>query len=106
MPNLIEKRIVGTWMHSREEDEPGIQVFRPASYDFPPARGREGFEFRADHGADFLGISPRDGSARSTCTWRIRAGNIPELVVVFPDGRSEAFCVVSAERDRLVLRRP
>ena len=31
------------WVHSREEDTPTEMVFRPASYDFPPARGRKSF---------------------------------------------------------------
>ena len=32
------------WTHSREEDSEGIKVYRPNEYNFPPSRGREGFE--------------------------------------------------------------
>lgn len=37
----------GKWLHSFEEDESGIEVYRPADrYAFPPARrGREVLEF-------------------------------------------------------------
>ncbi len=35
------------WMHSHEEDSGDVQVYRPADYDFPPARGRRGFELQA-----------------------------------------------------------
>jgi hypothetical protein len=36
------------WMHSFEEDSGGVTVFRPSEYEFPPARGRAGIEFRPD----------------------------------------------------------
>ena len=36
------------WVHSHEEDTEGERVFRPASYAFPPSRGRSAFELRAD----------------------------------------------------------
>jgi hypothetical protein len=100
-----EKRLVGTWMHVHEEDTARLLVFRPADYDFLPARGRVGYEFRADHSCEDIGISPRDGSARSSCTWRLRGGSRPELVIEYPDGHSDVFSVVSVDRDRLVLRR-
>jgi len=105
MPTPIEKRVVGSWMRSSEEDTPTELVYRPADYDFPPARGRVGYEFRADHSGNYIGISPRDGAARSSCTWKVRGGTRPELVIDHPDGRSEVMSVVSVDRDRLVIRR-
>lgn len=101
---VSEQRLVGTWMHAREEDSSGTLVFRPADYDFPPARGRVGYEFRANHSCDYIGISPRDGAARTSCAWRMSGGAHSELHIEFPDGRSDVFTVVSADRDRLVLR--
>jgi len=101
----IAKRVVGAWLHAYEEDAPGTQVFRRADYDFPPARGRTGYEFRADRTADYLGISPRDGTARSSCTWRVRGASKPELVLQFPDGRTEILPLMSVDRNRLVIRR-
>ena len=36
----------GSWLHSFEEDAGGVQVFRPATFDFPPSRmGRERLDF-------------------------------------------------------------
>src|SRR5260370_746002 len=43
-PQLLQRR----WMHSREEDTATEMVFRPASYHFPPARGRTGFALGPD----------------------------------------------------------
>ena len=106
MPATIEKRIVGSWMNAFEEDTPGETVFRPADYEFPPARReRVGYNFRADHTGDSLGSSPRDGWARSACTWRVRGGGQPEIVLEFPGGGSEVLSVVSVDRERLVVRR-
>jgi len=42
LPSQIFRR----WTHSREEDRADILVYRPKDYPFPPARGREGLEFR------------------------------------------------------------
>ena len=36
------------WMHSYEDDRGEIKVYRPATYKFPPARGRKGFAFHKD----------------------------------------------------------
>jgi hypothetical protein len=106
MASDFEKRLPGVWRHSREEDTETESVYRPDSYDFPPARGRTGYEFRADHSCDYLGISPRDGSARQQCKWQLRGGTHPEIVVTFPDGREDVLPIVSLDTERLVVRKP
>ncbi|MGB9940935.1 hypothetical protein [Methanosarcina sp.] len=42
----LPDEIFRKWMHSFEEDTNGIIVYRPAEYEFPLARGRDGIEFR------------------------------------------------------------
>jgi hypothetical protein len=44
----LPDEIFRKWMHSFEEDTDGIIVYRPAEYEFPRARGRDGIEFRSD----------------------------------------------------------
>jgi hypothetical protein len=80
------------WMHSHEEDTGDVQVYRPADYDFPPARGRRGFELRPDGSAELYGPSPSDRPAATTATWspldggRVRVGDRElEIVSVSPD---------------------
>jgi hypothetical protein len=34
------------WVHSREEDTNDALVYRPSDFNFPPSRGREGFEVK------------------------------------------------------------
>ncbi len=106
MASEVEQRLVGVWRHSREEDTTSEAVYRPDSFDFPPARGRTGYEFRSDHSCDYLGLSPRDGSARQSCSWQLRGGAHPEIVVKFPDGREDVLPLVSVDAERLVVRKP
>jgi hypothetical protein len=80
------------WVHSHEEDAGGVQVYRPAGYPFPPARGRRGFELKPDGEAVLYGPGPSDRPAATTGRWepsgsgRVRlAGSELEIVSVEPD---------------------
>jgi hypothetical protein len=61
----------GTWIHSHEEDTAEAKVYRRPEYDFPPARGRTGFELRPGGEAVYLGIAPADGSREITSRWTL-----------------------------------
>jgi hypothetical protein len=101
----VEDCLVGTWRHSHEEDDASREVFRPASHQFPRARGRTGYEFRADHTGSYLGISPRDGTAAVPFSWELRSAPDPEIVVKFADGRQEVLPVASCSSDQLVVHK-
>ncbi len=66
-----DHRLFQRWIHSYEEDHDDVLVFRPADFAFPPARGRDGLEFRADGTYVDWAIGagdaadPREGSWRS-----------------------------------------
>lgn len=96
--------LIGRWIHSHEEDRPGEMVFRPASYAFPPSRGRSGFELRADGSATEIGISPRDGQVERTGSWQLAEGADHTLTLVLPTG-GRMMRILSVEPQRLVLRR-
>ncbi len=104
-PKQITKEIIGTWLHSHEEDGATEAVYRPGDYDFPPARGRRGYEFRSDHTCSSIGIAARDGSIRTSCTWKVTKGAEPAVVLTYADGREEVLRLVSVDADRLVLRK-
>jgi hypothetical protein len=102
-----EQNLVGTWLHAHEEDTGTEKVYRPAGFDFPPARGRRGYAFNPDHTGACIGIAARDGTMRTSCTWRLRnSGGGHEIEVTFDDGRHEILPLVSVDRERLVLRTP
>jgi hypothetical protein len=60
MANPLPSTIFQHWIHSREEDQEGIEVYRPRGYSFPPARGRNGFEFKANGEFIFYGLGATD----------------------------------------------
>jgi hypothetical protein len=64
------KDLTQTWRHSQEEDQGDIQVYRPASYTFPPARGREGYIFAPGGQLTQLAIAPTDGALPLPGHWR------------------------------------
>lgn len=100
----VERRLVGTWRHSHEEDVGAGRVYRPESFDFPPSRGREGFALAADQTGTYLGLSPRDGTARAACTWRLSGRpTAPVLQIAGADGRRETWVVLEVTAERLVL---
>jgi hypothetical protein len=76
----------GRWVHAHEEDEGDVQVYRPAGYDLPPARGRRGIEFRPDGEVVVLGPGPADKPTA--------IGSLPR----------QELEIVSAAPDRLAVR--
>ena len=69
------EELIGAWIHSHEDDTEEVKVYRPASYAFPPARGREGFEIKEGGECMYHGIAPADGSASEPASWSWEDGN-------------------------------
>lgn len=65
LPNEIFRK----WQHSFEEDNSGINVYRPTDYNFPRARGRAGLEFSPDGTFTEYAIGPADRQQRETGRW-------------------------------------
>ena len=72
-PNPEE--LIGSWVHSHEEDTEAVRVYRPASFDFPPTRGREGFEIKEGGECVYHGIAPADGSTSEPASWSWEGDN-------------------------------
>jgi hypothetical protein len=75
------KALVRTWRHSQEEDQGAVQVFRPATYTFPPARGREGLTFEPDGRLTKLAIAPTDGLLPLPGHWSWDNAHVLHLLV-------------------------
>ncbi len=66
----IMKKVIGvTWIRSFEDDKDGTQVYRPETYEFPPARGREGWRFEEDGTLTKQAIAPTDGYVSQRGKW-------------------------------------
>lgn len=58
------------WQHSYEDDKGDTIAFRPKEYDFPPSRGREGFEFKENGLFYKYMIAPADGIVTVQGSWK------------------------------------
>jgi hypothetical protein len=93
----VPEELLKHWVHSHEEDTGDLRVYRPADYDFPPARGRRGFELKPDGRLLVYGPGADDRPEATTGRWESSDGGRVRL-------GDEEFEIVSVEPDRLSLR--
>jgi hypothetical protein len=91
------------WVHSHEEDHGDDMVFRPASYPFPPSRGRRSICLKAGGVLTRGGPGPTDRRTTSEGRWEIE-GRTMRLYALSSATPTEELEVVSASPDCLVLR--
>lgn len=91
-----------SWMHSHEEDRDGTQVFRPISYPFPPARGRDGLTLGSD-GTIRRSIPGPDDKTKTLPhgSWKTDG---TKLLLQHHDGSRQEFKIDCVESDKLVLQ--
>jgi hypothetical protein len=99
----LPAELFGRWLHSHEEDEGDVRVYRPAGYDLPPARGRRGLEFRPDGELLVIGPGPTDRPQTSSGRWEPAGERRARLSMPSPDEPRELE-IVSLEPDRLAVR--
>jgi hypothetical protein len=93
------------WLHAHEEDSPGQTVYRPASYDFPPARGRAGFELLPGQRLRYTGIAPADGPSHANGYWQLRQETpLAVLLLSLPKQPDRRLSIISISADRLVVK--
>ena len=92
------------WVHSYEEDTDSESVYRPASFAFPPARGRTGFELLPDMSCRLVGIAAADGSEVTEGTWEIE-GEDTLCIRIKRRGTGQVLRVASIDHDRLAIRK-
>ncbi|PRY16434.1 hypothetical protein CLV24_101280 [Pontibacter ummariensis] len=67
----LQAELVGkTWLHSYEEDEDSVLVYRPNTFDFPPSRGRTGFSLDPNGVIRRYEIAPTDGLEEQFGQWK------------------------------------
>ena len=92
--------LVGKWVHSHEEDEGDERVFRPASFAFPPSRGRRSLDLRRDGSAVDGQIGADDRADARDARWEIRPGNTLHIA---SGGKTQNLRIVQASPDKLVV---
>ena len=98
-----EDAVVGHWVHSHEEDTQDEIVYRPASYSFPPSRGRTSFELRPDGSYVEQSPGPVDVPVESKGSWSVEGDRL--LLGAEGDDPGHAWEIAAAEGDRLTFRR-
>ncbi|MZF84901.1 hypothetical protein [Streptomyces sp. SID5643] len=93
-----------SWLHSYEEDDDDVRVYRPDDFPFPPARGRRGMEFAPD--GTFVDHPLGRGDAPGTVPgrWRLVADRRIELTFG-GDRPDRALEIVRCDADVLQVRR-
>jgi hypothetical protein len=93
------------WVHSFEEDTATVKAYRPRSYEFPPARGREGFELRENGEYVRYDIARGDGNVRVKGSWK-QVGAL-KIEVETGEGKPEreVLRILSCEDGVLKLRK-
>jgi len=98
------QKILGqTWVHSHEEDTEEEMVFRPATFQFPPSRGRVSFELQPDGNLVEAGIAPTDGPEYTQGTWEV--GDDDLRLQTDPSKPPRVMRIVSVDEDRLVIEK-
>jgi len=101
-PMTLSDQIFRRWTHSREEDQGDILVYRPNDYPFPPARGREGLEFRENGEFIRYQIGPTDSSLAVPGQWIVKDTNIVE--VQFPNQSALSYTLTILECNEQILK--
>jgi hypothetical protein len=98
LPSQIFRR----WTHSREEDQGDILVYRFSDYPFPPARGREGLEFRENGEFILYQIGSTDRSLAVPGQWSLHGTNV--VAVQFPDQSTSSYTLTILECSEQILK--
>jgi hypothetical protein len=99
-PDLLHQR----WLRAHEEDTPTQIVYRPASYRFPPSRGRTGFELKPDGTLLQIGISPTDRQQETSGTWKLEDDVLAFYSAARPEP-TQRLKIASADANRMVVER-
>ena len=106
MPRQVNQdALTQNWIHSHEEDTETQMVFRPATFSFPPSRGRSGFELKADGKLINRGIAPTDGPSETSGSWALDNDNTLTFYLGAVKKPARSLKIVSVDKTRLVVEK-
>lgn len=101
----IMKKVVGvTWIRSFEDDKDGTQAYRPESYEFPPARGREGWKFEEDGTLKKQAIAATDGYVSKEGKWNFTNETKKNIVNLMLENEKLSYEIISASDSILFVK--
>lgn len=102
MAGYRETSLYGRWARSHEDDTEDEVVFRPASYPFPPSRGRTVIELQPDGRYVESSPGPADVPEESTGRWSLEGDRL--VLEADGDRPGHAWEIAAAGNDRLTLK--
>lgn len=92
--------LFGEWVHSHEEDNDNIKLFRLSTYDFPPSRGREKINLKGKGNLVYTPISPNDLPKPYNGTWKVDKS---ELILEY-NNMKKTFKIIESTNSILKLK--
>ena len=92
------------WGHSFEEDKADVQVYRPAGYNFPRTRGRDGIEFRSDGGFIEWIVGRGDANEPVAGRWSQQTTRVLRIEYTGNTGPIRLFEIVELTPEILTIR--
>jgi len=99
--NEVPNEIFKKWHHSFEEDKDDIIVYRPEKFNFPPARGRSGIEFKPNGTFIQTSIGSTDANQSLKGQWKMKNSHNLHVAV---DGNKQNLEIIEYKDDILRVR--
>jgi len=107
MPRKINRHALRQhWVHSHEEDTDREMVFRPATFAFPPSRGRSAFELKDDGTVVEREPGPTDRPQETEGTWKLEGSDRLAFFRPSQPTPTRVLRIRSVASDRLVVQKP
>lgn len=103
MAGYSEAALHGRWVRSQEDDTEDELVFRPESYEFPPARGRTAIDLRPDGTYVESSPGPVDVPEEHTGRWSLEGDRL--VLEAEGDRPGQTWEIAAAGDESLTLRR-
>ncbi|WP_375562186.1 hypothetical protein ACE193_06440 [Bernardetia sp. OM2101] len=102
--DIMKKVVDVTWIRSFEDDKDGTQAYRPETYEFPPARGREGWRFEEDGTLKKQAIGATDAYVTKEGKWTFTNENNKNTVNIILEDQKQSYEVISASDSILFVK--
>lgn len=92
------------WKHAHEQDETGARIFRPATFAFPPSRGREAFEIQKDGTFIRYAIGANDVPVKMMGKWKMKKRNLMQVTLDDPSVKPYTIEILELKNDLLKIK--
>ncbi|MCS6832708.1 MAG: hypothetical protein NZ521_03985 [Flammeovirgaceae bacterium] len=79
--------LLQTWIFLENDEKTGINTYRTKEYDFPPARGRNAYDFQKSGKVIFHTNSPTDRPISLEGTWKL--DTLRQVVCIYLDEKNK-----------------